>query len=349
MSILFADDFMGYGMDSSLLLNGLWGSVVNAPIVADPDPNAPAGSLALRFSSFGNSARHVFLVGAVDTAGVAMRLWMPGLPIFTANCIRMLDGSNACQCCMTITPTGGIQIRKGGMPGATLLAETAVPVLTANAFHHIEFRVDCDVAVGAAEVRVDGISVLIVTGVNTGTALQVGFGTTQDNGDGTSSRTDYIKDLVVWDGDGTHNNDFLGTVSVVGLTTNSDVSLNWTPSTGATGWPLLDNSPPLDGSEYITAPFPAPAAAVFGLTNLPINVTSVRALISQVRARKVDGGDGNLQNSLVSSGDTVNGSDRPITTAFTYYEDVFETDPHTAASWLPAAVDAVNLKINRTV
>jgi hypothetical protein len=44
----------------------------------------------------------------------------------------------------------------------------------------------------------------------------------------------------------------------------------------------------------------------------------------------------------------VNGSNRPITTAFTYYEDVFETDPNTGNAWTPASADAAQLKLNRT-
>ena len=68
-----------------------------------------------------------------------------------------------------------------------------------------------------------------------------------------------------------------------------------------------------------------------------------------MRARKSDGGDGNIQTGLISGGAEVDGSNRPITTAFTYYEDVFEIDPANAAPWTPASADAATFKINRTV
>lgn len=346
MSIMFADDFMGYGTNGGLLLNGLWGTA-SCGIVASPDPNDAAGTKALQFIGYGNGARRPFAVGSVATAGCALRLWLPVLPYYSTGCIRFLDAGNAVQANMFIVPNGAIGVAKGVVSDANTLAVTSVPVLVANAFNHIEFKVVCGIA-GSFEVRVNGTPVLSMTGVDVGTAFQLGLGTTNDI-NGTSSRTDFIKDLVTWNGSGARNNDFLGTVSVLGMTPSSDVSLGWTPSSGLTGWNLLDNSPPVDGVDYLTAPYPAPPPSVFGLTNLPINVTSVRAMIAQTRARKVDGGDGNLQSSLLSDVDTVNGADRPITTAFTYYEDVFETDPHTGTAWTPAAANAAKLKINRTV
>lgn len=346
MSIMFADDFMGYGTNSALLLNGLWGTM-SADIVASPDSNDPAGTKVLHFTGFGNNARRPFAVGAVTTAGVAMRLWLPELPGFTVGCIRFLDNTNALQSNMYITPTGAVGICNGSYGhGGIVLGETTIPVITANAFNHIEFKVY--VTGGTGEIRVNGVPVLTVTGAM-GYAYQVALGTGNDY-NGTAGRIDYIKDLVVWNGNGTHNTDFLGTVSVLGMTTNSDVSLGgWTPSTGTTGFNLLANSPPLDGSQYLTAAYPPPPASSFGLTDLPLNVSSVRAMVAQARVRKVDGGDGNLQTSLISAGVSVNGSDRPVTTAFTYYEDVFEVDPNTAASWTPAAANAAQLKLNRTV
>ena len=346
MSILFADDFGGYGTNAALLLNGLWGTA-SCDIQASPDPNDPAGTKTLHFQGFANEARRPFAVGGVATVGCALRLWLPSLPNFGSACIRFLDAGNGLQANLYIIPNGAIGVCVGSYGhGGVVLDETTVPVLTANAFHHIEFKVVTGGA-GSYEVRVDGTTVLAGDGAM-GTAYQLSLGSGNDY-NGTASRVDFIKDLVVWDGSGARNNNFLGTVSVVGMTTDSDVSLGWTPSTGATGWNLLDNSPPNDGVDYLTAPYPAPDPSIFTLTNLPINVTSVRAMITQTRARKVDGGDGNLQSSLISSGDTVDGSDRPITTAFTYYEDVFETDPHTGGAWTPASADAAQFKINRTI
>ena len=353
MAVLFAEDFKGYGDQQALMLNGLWGTD-GLGLVDDPDTSAPpdpvTGSKKVAyFAGYGNGMRRPFAKGAVAVAGVAYRLWLDNLPGFTTFNARMLDGGNGCRCSLAITPTGVIQIYNGNGGaighGATLLGSTAAPVLTATAWHHIEFKVDT--GAGTAEARVDGVSVLQVAG-DVGTALQLGLGTTDDYS-GTAGVYCHVKDLVMWDGSGGHNNDFLGTVSVLSMWTDSDVNLGWTTSTGTTGWNLLDKAPPIDDTDYIFAPFPAPPPSTFTLSDLPLNVSSVKALITQVRARKSDGGDGNIQASLISAGSEVDGSNRPITTAFTYYEDVFETDPHSGGNWSVAAADAAEFKINRTV
>ena len=158
----------------------------------------------------------------------------------------------------------------------------------------------------------------------------------------------YFKDFFIWDSTGARNNNFAGSVNVVNLTPNSDVALTWTLSGGATGFSLVNESPPVD-STFISAAFPAPAADKMGQTNLPADVTSVKTLMTLVRARKTDGGDGQLQVGLISGASTALGANRPITTAPTYYADIQETDPATGVAWLPTAVDASNIQFNRTL
>lgn len=360
MSIMFADDFNGYGQGNSgsvpaagaqFLLDGLWGDV-RAQIVTDPDVLATGNVLRLLGGAY-SGARRPFAPGAVATAGVALRMYMPQLPYDRVGVIGFYDGALNVQINANITPTGAVEIWRGSSAvgsGGVKLGQTTGPVTTANAWHHYELKVVCDAFAGTVELRIDGVSVIALTAVNTGTASQLSLDIT-DRRTGTPlfNFGCYFKDLVTWNGLGTQNNNFLGTVSVLGMVPNADVNVNWTPSTGTTAFNLLDNSPPLDATEYLTAVTPPPAALLVALSNLPANVTSVRAMIAQVRARKADGGDGNIQASLKSNVSFVAGSDRPITTAFTYYEDVFEVDPNTAAPWTPASADAAQLRINRTI
>lgn len=100
---------------------------------------------------------------------------------------------------------------------------------------------------------------------------------------------------------------------------------------------------------YLSADDTPPAPMQFQLQDLPPDVTSVRAILPVVRARKIDGGDGNIQTSLISNGDFANGVDRPITTAFTYYFDVNELSPDTGNPWTPVEFDAAMSQISRTL
>lgn len=348
MSIMFAEDFKGYGTDISYLLNGLYAEVGNSTsLTEDPDPNA-SGPVFKTFSNpvAGFRLRRVF-PGERDTVGVAMRFYMDALPPNNGclPCLSLLEGSSTAVLSMTIDTTGRLRLHVGY--GNTDPVAQSAPVFTAGSWHHIELKAPTSDVDGTYTIKLNGVTVL----TSTAPALATQSGQICFANPGASSLTSawYVKDLVVWDTLGGDNDDFMGTVQVIGRTLVSDVSFNWSPSHGTLGYPLLGNSPPIDGTDYITAAFPAPAASTFGLSQLPDDVTSVRALITQVRARKIDGGDGNLQCSLISSGNTEDGSDRPITSSFAYYEDIFEIDPHTSAPWTPVSADAAVVKINRTV
>lgn len=100
---------------------------------------------------------------------------------------------------------------------------------------------------------------------------------------------------------------------------------------------------------YMSANSTPPAAMEYGFDNLPADVTSVRGLLVVGRMRKVDGGDGNVQMSLISNGDVGNGANRPITTTFSYWYDVSQLDPDTGLPWTPLAVNNMTGRINRTL
>lgn len=158
----------------------------------------------------------------------------------------------------------------------------------------------------------------------------------------------FIKDFVLWDGSGATNNTFLGSVVCRRLKPNSDVTLGgWVPSTGVSGFPLLAKDAVNDAT-YMSADDAPPAAMEYGFTNLPPDITSVRGLVMVGRMRKIDGGDGNVQMSLISNGNVGSGADRPITTIFTYWYDISQLDPDTGLPWTPFAVDNMTGRVDRT-
>jgi hypothetical protein len=370
MAIEWMDNFSMYGTNSLFLLNGAYAEVQNLTdgnpfatrpsIVNDPEPTASGRVLRMGTAGSGNSdlpsanlIRKV-LSGSFSTVGNGFRLWMENLPVSLNRgpIVRYSNTANESLAHVRVRPDGGIQVRRGSRSG-TIIGETAGPVLVANAWQHIEIKLGIDSVAGFVEIRVDGVTVLNVTGVDTqgasGDIAQLTWYNFSPSSSGDSTFQMYIKDLVVWNTAGAYNNDFLGSVFVVNLVPDGDVALNWAPSTGSTGWNLLDNSPPLDATQYISADNTPPDAYVCTLTNLPPDITSVRGVMTVQRSRKIDGGDGNLQVSVISGSDEQAGADRPVTTAFTYWFDIFEEDPATGAPWTPTAVDAMNLKIDRTV
>lgn len=331
-----------YGTNSAFLLNGVYAEADSrVSLVNDPDPSFSTNGRVIRINetAFPSSTLRWVLPATNTKVGIGRRLWLSGLPVSGADLIDIMDwrnGANSIIASVFVDNTG----RLVGVAGATRVVSTN-PVIVSNAWQHIEGVMDT--AAGTIEVRVEGVQRLLMTGLTLGGPIaQIGFRCLIPS-------QQYLKDLSVWDGAGSYNNDFMGSIQVRELVPNADAALNWLTSAGTTGWDLLDESPPNDDTDYVYAVDPPPAASRFDLTNLPTDVTSVKGLIAVVRSRKTDGGDGNLQVGIRSGASTNLGANRAISTAYTYWTDTFETDPATGAPWLPSAVNAAQLQINRTL
>jgi hypothetical protein len=227
-----------------------------------------------------------------------------------------------------------------------LVASTVVPIFTTNTWQHIEAVIDS--TTGLFEVRREGVTVLTGTAPIIGSNIGIVSWTNRQSYNSNTSVTFYMKDLTIWDDLGSYNNDFMGTVSVVTCSVTADESNSgWVPSTGADLYATLDEATPAD-TDYMSAAAAA-ASAKFTLTDLPADITSVRAVQTMVRATKTDGGDAKLKVGLFSVAETDFGADRPITPSMTYWWDISEQDPHTSAQWTPGTFNDAALVIDRTV
>lgn len=363
MAVLWMDNFKQFGTGASPgqanMLNGAYAEIsgTSSP-VADPDPTGDGLPVLFLQSTgainhFVPQGRYVRkVVTPAATIGIGVRLWLSHLP--SSNDIDVIpiaytDSGNTCHVALKVSATGTIQAWRGSADG-TLLGESA-QVIVANAWQHIEAKVFVNDATGTVTVRVDNVPVLTLTGKDTknSAVATIDNWVASVNTQGVAGPSMYVKDLVIWDTTGSINNDFLGNCFVASLIPDSDVSGTWTITGGSgSAFASIDEANPDDDTTYISSPFPAATADVCTVSDLPPEATTVKALMTLVRAKKSDGGDGNLQVSLVSNGDTGNGADRPLTTAYTYWSDIFETDPDTSAAWTVGAVNDVEIKFNRT-
>lgn len=353
MAIQWADSFSRYGTGSTSddrMRDGLPYNNWLSSCVDDPDPVAAAnGERAILLNNGGSNNpladnRIALPSPTAGTVGVCARYFFNA---FNSGGARQAVATYATAALLPLAtchvePNGALTIRNGRT--GTVIDETISPVISTNSWNHIETAFDG--TTGDMSVRVNGVEVLSGVGITLGT---VAFAHPMSRIDQNIGSSVYVKDLVIWDDSGTENNTFMGSVVVRRKPPVSDVTLGgWIPSTGTTGYNLLAKTTP-DDSTYLSGSDLPPAAMQFGLDDLPDDVTSVRGIVTVVRAQKVDGGDANLQTSLISNGDVDPGADRPITTAFTYYFDISELDPDTAAPWTPSSFDAATIEIDRTL
>lgn len=360
MAVNWMDNFNIYGTDAvrtGRLFNGVYASGSWIDLLVDPDVTAGGGRVLASTNEQYSNLRKVLPV-ARTTFGVALRLWLNALPVANAvaNVAAFQDASGNNHIYIVVDTSGYIKAYRQDIAGPVLLGTSAGPAIIANAWQHIETKVFIDVAVGTVEVRVEGVPVLVVAAGRTSSNVAVATATVQNitllgslfGGNGVNT---YLKDYIVWDTTTAFNNSFMGTCQVYKIIPDADVALNWTPfpAAPATGFDKINEVTPDDDTSYISAPFPLPAAYKCSMSDLPVTVTSVRAVMPIHRSRKTDGGDGNLQIGVKSAATTGLGLDRPITTAYTYWWDVFDADPNGGIAWTRLSLNAINLQINRTV
>lgn len=362
--IRFADNFAMYGTGNSAAVNemvggGLYAEVSSTsnlgPSTANPRGlgthhwRSPAANMTPLRLALGGTYTTFFLAGAFYFHS------LPGNDTATY-LFQVRDGANAAQLTIIVTPTGDIHVKNGTGSG-TVIAQTASPALTAGAYHYVECKIDMgqgsSPADGAVEIRVNGEIVINEDSIDTQGTANAGaqiitIANTQTSG---GAQID-LADFVFYDTTGSVNNDFLGDTQWLRLDPNADtVESDWARNTGANDYEAIDDTSADGDTTYIEATTPGDVSS-FGLGNLAATVSEVVAVIARVKSRKTDAGDANLQVSIRSALASPNtedaGADNPLTEAYTYRDDIFETDPATSALWVPASVDAAQLKFDRT-
>lgn len=352
----WCDNFSNYGSGTAgvgNMLDGLpYASIAmnnSSQLALDPD-GASAGRVFCIGSSSSNSNLNdsrMVLKTPNKTIGHGARFYRTSLPATAGSrptIIAYRTVANARLYDLIVEPNGALGLYNAS---GTLVESTVVPVFTTNTWQHIELKINTET--GDYELRREGVSVMSGTDPSPPNVLVglIGWSSRQDFTSATGVGL-YMKDLVVWDNLGSYNTDFMGTVSVVTCAITADESSSgFTPSTGTDLFAVLDEETP-DDADYMTATA-APAEAVFTLEDLPVDITSVRAVQTMVRAMKNDGGDAKMQVSMKSVAAFDAGADHSITPSMTYWWDISEEDPNTTAQWTPGTFNDASLKIARTL
>lgn len=343
------DSFDIYGTSTSFMTDGVYAEATGS-LVADPD-----GSSTQRvFYCEGGGFRYPLETPA-NVVGQTLRMWMTSLPGTAGDNGQLIvpfswrDQDNNIIVHCRIQTNGAIAVYETGSQGGTLIGNTGSPVVGAAGWWHLEARLKGGTSAdGEFDLWVNGVNKLHVTGLTLDDATIYQTATYTDADTIGNIPGVYIKDYTVWNGLGSENNSQLGMVRVINLTPSADVDLgDWVPNSGTTAYDILDNNPPSDAA-YLAAADTAADPLIMEMNDLPPDITTIKWLATWVHAKKIDGGDGNLQVGVISNGTPDTGADRPITTGNVYWRDGFEVDPDTSAAWSPGAVDDAQITIDRT-
>jgi len=351
--MLWMDGFDHYGDDETLLTQGAYAEV-DTVTLSTLNPRSGTRNLRI-FSGNDGGVRRVF-GGDFDTVGIGYAFYIPSLPIdSTSLCLAQIrDNANDPVLSIGVTASGQVTAWDGENDtiGPNILRATSKPVILARAYQHFE----CRVSNSEVEVRINGVTVLSVSGHFAGgtrvpvpTELaQVHIGCPGLANTGFPPYQD-VDDLFAWNTEGDTNNDFVGDKKVYTRFTNSDSAApnenEWDSSVGGSKWDVLNNVPPVDSS-YLEANN-AGMVQICGVEDFPAEIIAIAGMMVATRVWKADAGNAKVKVSARSGSNTIDGEVHPLSQAPTYFHDPFDVDPATSAAWTVPGLNGVETRIER--
>ena len=334
MTLIFQDAFQ----DSTLFVWPEWSSVFMDAGSGRTDALS-SGSGGLH----SNAARTLVLPSAIPTIVIGFGYFVStfgwsDIPIQFNNA----GGTN--QASIRINGSGFIEFYRGGTKIGTSTGHAAIG---ASTWHFYEIKLTLTTATtSTVEVRLDGVTVLTITGV--ATAASTGDVTSLSiQGMGFGSAASYWDDMYICNTSGSVANDFLGdcTVKVLVPTAAGDTT-QWTPSTGS-NYTTVDEIP-ANSTDYVSDSTSG-HRDLYNITDLTGVIGAVYGVREKIFCQKMDAGLAGLkpvikENSVV----TVDTSASPPSGGYGgVFGSLKTVRPSDSAAW--TVTDINNLQIGQEI
>jgi hypothetical protein len=351
MTLLWMDGFDHYGTSSNVDGYGVYASATGTISTTQKR----TGSYSWSMSNSG-SLRRVFPT-VQSSVGIGFAIYLTDLPQTSSYVmpLKIIGESGNGQCFLTINNSGVLALwagtGTGGASQGTKIAETASPVITTGSWAHIEIYFVPNGASSTAEVRLNLATVINETfqeGSTSGGEQSSTTTAAMSMAHGGVLGNVYIDDLFAWNAEGSFNNDFIGDKRVHTMMPTADTATaDWLKNSGSVGYDRINEIGPDGDTSYIYSST-STNASQFAIANMPADTGAIAALQTYRGTRKTDSGTCNVQTTIVSGAYTTSGTSAALTTAYQYYQDVFETDPATGALWTKSGVDGAEVRVTRT-
>ena len=343
------DGFEQYGASETHMLEGVGGAAAWSTVDswALSTTNPATGAYHMRCTAainFSQTMRRA-LGQSQQVSGLGYRFALTDLPDeeststigFAAHMTlaEFRDVSNNHQCWINLGTEGSVHALGAG------LDHRSDPCIAAGGYHHFETKGKIANSGGYVEVRINEVTVLNVTGVDTQTTAnaessQFRFGMYPQITNTVSTTMD-LDDVFAWDDDASDPEntvvDFVGDKGCYYLPVNADTAeADWLKSSGVTGYELIDETTPND-ADYIGDSTGA-ARSIFQVGALPGNVAEVIAMMPVIRARKEESGTVNIRGGVVVGAEESYTATNSPSTEYAYMSPTPKTiDPDTGVAW----------------
>jgi hypothetical protein len=221
---------------------------------------------------------------------------------------------------------------------------TAVSFIAGN-WHAVQAHLVISPTAGVLEVKVDGVVVLNLTGLNTGTT-NIGVVALCTHNFSLSGQTNSFDNFWVFNTSGSHSNGFpTGRISIQVGTPNADGTYTaWTPNSGSNHFSRVADATSDDDTSYVSD-LTAGDRDSYTITPLTGSIAAVHGVIATAVYRK-DDVDSKILHLFVKSGSTITESpDLGVPLTYTSSSLVLPEDPNTSAQWLSTNVDAIEIGV----
>lgn len=248
------------------------------------------------------------------------------------------DGSS--HFALDMTSAGDLEVLRS----TTVVEVTTDTPISTGTWYYIEFQVLIDDTVGAYEVRVDGVTKLSGTNVDTKAGAEdnvVGFNLIGS----TFSSTEY-DDVYILDSTGLVNNDFLGDSQVETLFPDGDGFTNdFTPLSGLTNYEMVDDGYTPDiGTTYVSSST-VNHTDLYTFTDLELALNDIYAVEVAGMCWMSNVGPRTLRMMTRVSSTNYEGDIVGCPIEYNCINHLWENNPNTAAAWTESDVNAAEFGI----
>lgn len=244
------------------------------------------------------------------------------------------DGGSTLHGRLRNRSSGQIDVLYGTTTTTTVIANPLHPFT----WYYAELKMKLSDTVGTVQLKIDGTTVMNLSGVDTKNG---GTKTTYDRVLLNASQTARVDDYYLCNNAGAVNNDFLGDLVVETLlpSGNGNSSVLVGSDGNSVNNYLLVNETNPDTSSYVGS---ATSGDKDTYTFADLTHTSGTVLGVQIGtyAAKSDSGSRTFRPVTRSGGTDYPGSDLQLSTTYTTFLEMHETDPATSAAWSISGVNA---------
>lgn len=252
----------------------------------------------------------------------------------------VVDSSGNVKFQLNLIASGNLQVSCPGFGHAISGSTTTTPIAGAT-WAWIEVSIVFN-ASGSYSVDVNGSneSEISASGVDTfatGTAVNWGYVEWRSPTPVSADNSARYDDIYICDETGSVNNTLLGDVVIVHTVPTSDVTSDFTPSTGTDNFAVIDEQLPSD-SDYVESATDG-HIDMYGYNNLALS-GDIYGINVRTRARKTAPDDIRLISKSDSGATASDTSAVPVSSETYEHYRIMETDPDTSALWTGSGLDA---------